>query len=119
MEKNTKSLKAYTLDEVTDKYIGKRGTPKRELFESELHLELLGDSIRKIRHERNLTQAQLGEIVGVQKAQISKIESSLTNAKFDTILKVFAALNAKISFKVEILNQKVEVTSSSKDLVFQ
>lgn len=113
MEK-AKKIKAYTLDEVTDKYIGKRGTPKRDIFEAELRLELLGETIKQIRHQRNLTQTQLGDIVGVQKAQISKIESSFTNARFDTILKVFAALDAKISFNVEILNQKTELTSTSK-----
>ena len=60
--------------------------------------------------ERNLTQAQLGELVGVQKAQISKIENSLTDARFETIIKVFRALNAKISFQVELMDQKVRVT---------
>jgi DNA-binding phage protein len=42
--------------------------------------------------------------VGVKKAQISKLENSLTDARFETILKVFRALNAKVSFNVE-LNQ--------------
>jgi HTH-type transcriptional regulator/antitoxin HipB len=40
-------MKTYSLEEVTDQYIGKRGTPKRELFEQELRLELLGDAIKK------------------------------------------------------------------------
>jgi transcriptional regulator with XRE-family HTH domain len=44
----------------------------------------------------------LGRIVGVQKAQISKLENSLTDARVETILKVFKALNAKISFSVEM-----------------
>ena len=45
----------------------------------------------------------------MQKAQISKIENSLSNARLDTILKVFKALNAKVNFKVELLNEKLEV----------
>ena len=28
-----KKLKTYTLEELTDKYIGEKGTPKREQFE--------------------------------------------------------------------------------------
>lgn len=103
------TLKTYSLDEITDKFIGKRGTPKREAFENELRLELLGDAIRKARKERNLTQEELGQLVGVKKAQISKIENSLTDARFETILKVFKALNAKINFNVELLDQKVEL----------
>ena len=106
MSNATKKLKLYTLDEVTDKYIGKPGTPKREAFENELRIEMLGQAIKKARQERNLTQEQLGKLVGVQKAQISKLENSVTDARFETILKVFKALGAKINFKVELLNQK-------------
>ncbi|MBC6401798.1 MAG: helix-turn-helix transcriptional regulator [Ekhidna sp.] len=96
------ALKTYTLDEVTDKFIGKRGTAKREAFEYELKLDLLGEAIKRARKERNLTQEQLGELVGVKKAQISKLENSLTDARFETIIKVFKALNAKINFNVEL-----------------
>ena len=103
------ALKTYSLDEITDKYIGKRGTEKREAFEYELKLDLLGEAIKRARKERNLTQEQLGKLVGVQKAQISKLENSLTDARFETIIKVFKALNAKINFKVELLNQKMDL----------
>lgn len=105
-----KTLKTYTIDEITDNYIGKRGTAKREAFEQELRLDLLGEAIKQARKERNLTQEQLGKLVGVKKAQISKLENSLTDARFETIIKVFKALNAKISFNVELLNQKVDLT---------
>jgi len=102
-------LKTYSLDEITDKHIGKRGTPKREAFENELRLDLLGEAIRQARLERNLTQEELGRLVGVQKAQISKLENSLTDARFETIIKVFKALNAKINFNVELLDQTVKI----------
>lgn len=101
-------LKTYSLDEITDKHIGKRGTPKREAFEIELRLDLLGEAIRQARLARNLTQEDLGRLVGVQKAQISKLENSLTDARFKTIIKVFNALNAKIHFSVELLNQTIK-----------
>lgn len=104
-----KVLKSYSLDEITDKYIGKIGTPKRDEFENELRLDLIGEAIKQARKERNLTQEQLGELVGVKKAQISKIENSLTDARFETIIKVFKALNAKVSFNVELLNQTVNL----------
>ncbi len=102
-------MKTTSLDELTDKYIGKKGTPKRDSFENELRLKLLGEAIKQARKERNLTQEQLGKLIGVQKAQISKIENSLTDARFETILKVFKALNAKINFNIELLDQKVNI----------
>ena len=104
-------MKTYTLEEVTDQYIGKRGTPKRELFEQELRLELLGDAIKKARKAKHMTQEQLGELVGVQKSQIAKIENSTTDARFSTILRVFDALKAKVNFTVELENQKLMVRS--------
>jgi HTH-type transcriptional regulator / antitoxin HipB len=102
-------MKTYSLDEVTDKFVGQKGTANRDLFENELKMDLIGQTIKQIRKERNLTQEQLGALVGVKKAQISKIENSLTDARFDTIIKVFKALNAKINFNVELLNQKVAI----------
>lgn len=102
-------MKTYTLEEITDKHIGKRGTPKRDAFENELRLDLLGEAIKQARKQRNMTQEELGRLVGVQKAQISKIENSLTDARFETIIKVFKALNAKINFNVELLDQSVRI----------
>ncbi|WP_339793069.1 MAG: helix-turn-helix domain-containing protein [Imperialibacter sp.] len=102
-------MKTYTLEALTDKHIGKKGSPNRDAFEYELSMELLGQAIKDARKERHLTQEQLGELVGVKKAQISKLENSLTDARFETIIKVFKALNAKINFNVELLNQKMDI----------
>jgi HTH-type transcriptional regulator/antitoxin HipB len=103
-------LNTISLDEITNKYIGEKGTPKRDAFENELRLDLIGEAIRQARKERHLTQEELGKLVGVKKAQISKIENSLTDARFETIMKVFKALNAKIVFNVELLNQNMNLT---------
>jgi HTH-type transcriptional regulator / antitoxin HipB len=103
----TNRLKLYSLEEITDEYIGKSGTPKREAFEYELRLDLIGQAIKQARKERHLTQEELGRLVGVKKAQISKIENSLTDARFETIMKVFRALNVKINFNIELLDQKM------------
>jgi len=101
-------LRKKSLDEMIDKHIGEIGTEKRDNFEEELRLDILGQTIRRIREDKHLTQAQLGEMIGVKKAQISKIENNLTDARFETILKVFRALNAKIKFNVELMNQNIQ-----------
>ena len=103
------AMKTYSLDEMIDKHVGKVGTPNREAFENELRIDLLGEAIKQARKERHLTQAELGQLVGVKKAQISKLENSLTDARFETIIKVFRALNAKVNFNVELLNQTVKL----------
>lgn len=103
-------MKSYSLEELTDEYIGKKGTHKRDEFENELRLDILGTKIKQLREEKNLTQSQLGELVGVQKAQISKIENNLTDARFGTILKVFRALNAKLKFDIELISKQIAST---------
>ncbi len=102
--------KSYTLAEMKDKYIGKVGTTERDEYEYELRMDVLGHMIKKARQERNLTQEQLGELVGVQKAQISKLESSANSATIDTILKVFKALKADIHFNVTIENRQLQLS---------
>lgn len=103
----TNKFKTVSLETMIDKHIGKLGTERREAFETELRIDLLGQAIKQARQERNLTQEQLGNLVGVQKAQISKIENSVKNARFETILKVFDALGAKVNFNVELNNKKL------------
>lgn len=95
-------LKSYSLDEMKDKYVGKKGDPNRDKYEHELRMDILGLMIKKARQERKLTQQQLGKLIGVQKAQISKLESSANSATIGSILKVFKALKAEIHFKVTL-----------------
>jgi HTH-type transcriptional regulator/antitoxin HipB len=105
----TKKLKTVPLETMMDKHLGKSGTVKREAFEQELKLDLLGYAIKEARLYHNLTQEQLGKLIGVQKAQISKLENNFTNARFDTVMKVFDALNAKVNFMVKLPRKKLVV----------
>ena len=104
-----KKIKTVSLETMMDKHIGKVGTPHRDAFEHELTLDLLGYAIKEARLYHNLTQEQLGQLVGVQKAQISKLENNFTNARFDTVIKVFNALQAKVNFKVEMPKRRIVV----------
>jgi HTH-type transcriptional regulator/antitoxin HipB len=95
-------MKTYTLAEMKDKYLGKVGTKERDEYEYELRMDVLGKMIKAARQERNLTQEQLGQLVGVKKSQISKLESSANSATIDTVIKVFKALKAEINFNVKL-----------------
>ena len=108
-EMATKEMKTYSLAEMKDKYIGKIGTTERDEYEYELRMDVLGKMIKSARLERNLTQEQLGKLIGVQKAQISKLERSANSATIDTILKVFRALKAEISFNVKLEDSFVKL----------
>ncbi|NOQ25297.1 MAG: helix-turn-helix domain-containing protein [Bacteroidales bacterium] len=102
-------LKQYSLDEITDEIVGKVGAEEREQFEFELKLDLLGDIVKQTRKERHLTQEQLGKLIGVKKAQISKIENNIKDVRFSTIMKVFSALKAKVKLSVELDNTELNI----------
>ena len=105
----TKKNKSVSLETMIDKHIGKAGTHTRDAFEHALQLDLLGYAIKEARLYHNLTQEQLGKLIGVQKAQISKLENNFTNARFDTVIKVFNALHAKVNFRVQLPKKKLIV----------
>ena len=96
-------MKSYTLDQAEDLLIGKKGTKERDEYEFELKLELIGDMIKTARKKRKLTQEQLGELVGVKKAQISRLENSTGNVTFETVLRIFNVLGAKLNLNLQIL----------------
>jgi HTH-type transcriptional regulator/antitoxin HipB len=102
-------MKTYTLDQVQDKLIGKKGTIERDKFEYELQMDLIGKAIRQTRQERHLTQEELGKLIGVQKAQISRLENNAGNVTIDTLMKVFSALKAKVKLQVELSNVNINV----------
>lgn len=87
-------MKLYTHEEMLEETFGQRGTPKRNKFEKDIQDWLIGEAIRQTRLKQQLTQKQLGELVGVKEAQISKIESG-KSLSFSTIVKVFKAMGAK------------------------
>ena len=108
-ELKSESNRTFSLTEMKDKYIGKVGTTERDEYEYELRMDVLGKMIKSARQERHLTQEELGKLVGVQKAQISKLESSANSATIDTILKVFRALKAEINFNVKLEDNFVKL----------
>ena len=95
-------MKTYTLDEAEDRLIGMKGTQDRDEYEFELKLELVGDMIKTARKKRKLTQEQLGELVGVKKAQISRLENNTGNVSFETVMRIFNALGAKLNLKLKM-----------------
>lgn len=93
-------MKLISFEDLKDKYIGKIGTPDRDAYEDELKEEIraynIGEAIRAARKERNMTQDQLAKIMGVKKAQISRIERGY-NPTINTVAKVFHALGMGVT----------------------
>jgi len=94
--KQVGNMKFYSLDEVTDEIIGKKGTAERDEFDNEveeaLHAYRVGEAIKKARIQHNLTQEELGEKIGVKRSQICKLENGRCSPTLSTISRVFRAL---------------------------
>ena len=88
-------MKLIPFEEVLDRHFGPIGTSRRDTFEAEVAEAVrayeLGEAIKKARLQQNLTQEQLGEKVGVKKAQISKLERG-HSLSLPAIRRVFRAL---------------------------
>ena len=88
-------------EELEDKYFGEKGTPERDDYEFELKMELIGERIKQLRLQKKMTQSQLGELIGVKRAQISKLEKGIHSASVSTIMKVFQAMKATVKLRIE------------------
>lgn len=97
MNKN-KKMETMTHEEMLDKYIGSIGTPERDEFETKVMAGVeeyrIGEAIKQTRKKIGFTQAQLGERMGVQRAEISKIESG-RSITYATIFRAFRALGVQ------------------------
>lgn len=80
--------------------------------------EIIGENLRKIRLERNLSLGQLAEMSSVSKMMLSQIEKGTSNPSINTLWKIADAL--KVPYTA-LLERKIEVESvvSGKKLPIQ
>ncbi|MBR6885278.1 MAG: helix-turn-helix transcriptional regulator [Prevotella sp.] len=103
-------IKLYTMNELLDRDLGPIGTPERDEFEQELADELhayrVGEAIKKAREAQKLTQAELGERMGVQRSQVCRIESgkSITLA---SMMRAFRALGVQVALDMKGIGRLV------------
>lgn len=99
-------LNAYSFDEIKDEIIGENGTAERDKYEAELKEEInayrIGEAIKAARISQNMTQEQLGERIGVQRAQISRLEKghSISLASMSRVFKALGIPTASIDLGI-------------------
>ena len=103
-------MKLYPFEEILDEHYGKIGSPKREAFERKVAKALddyhIGEAIKEARKAKHLTQEQLGELVGVQKAQISRLEK-VKSITLSTLTRVFKAMDIPLALDMGDLGKIV------------
>ena len=88
------TMKFYTEEEALDKVLGEKGTSIRDGYEAEMNSFLMGEAIRTARLSKHLTQEQLGDMIGVKRAQVSRIEKG-HNLTFATMARVFRSMGIR------------------------
>ncbi len=96
-------MKVYAQEETPDRTHGPHRSKVREEYEANVKDYPIGLAIRQAREAQNLTQEQLGERIGVQRARISSIEKG-TNLRLSTLSRIFSALGMEV--KLDIPNMK-------------
>ena len=97
-------MKLYTHKELLDRDLGPVGTPKRDKFDQEVADEIqayqVGEAIKQARLANNLTQEQLGEKIGVQRAKISKLENG-ESISLSIMTRIFKALGIQAALDLK------------------
>ena len=77
-----------SLDEILDKKYGKKGAPKREIWEQEFKSFHFGVLIEEARRQRGMTQEELAIKCDTNKSYISRIENDASDIKLSTLMKI-------------------------------
>lgn len=79
-----------------------------------------GDKIKELRKQRNMTQEQLGELLGVKKAAVQKYEKGdIVNLKAATIRELCNIFNVNPSTFIFPDAEKFDEKYNSKELKFE
>jgi DNA-binding XRE family transcriptional regulator len=98
-----KKRNTMTLDEFTDRHVGKRGTPEREKFEAGYEDFKIGALLQEARLEKGLTQEELAEKVGTTKSYISKIENNVKEVRLSTLQKIVeVGLGGRVTLSIRL-----------------
>lgn len=95
-----KSLR--TIDEFADEKFGKVGTPERDRIERDAEEYRLGFMIQEARKKKGLTQQQLADKIGVNKAYISRVENDLKDVRYSTIRKIVTGLGGELELAIKL-----------------
>lgn len=78
-------------------------------MKNNIDFRIIGARIQKYRLDKNMTQEELGEIIGTDQKYVSRLEGGHHNTSFSTIVSIAKALNIPIdSFVADYDNSSDE-----------
>jgi DNA-binding XRE family transcriptional regulator len=89
--------------DIKNSVYGKQGTERRDQLDRDLESIKIGILLRKAREEKNLTQAQLAELVDKKRTYISRVENNGSNLTLKTLYDIVEkGLGGKVNISIEI-----------------
>ena len=93
--------KLTSFEEHLNKQYGKKGTTKRDKFESDSLAFRLGEMLKEERKRAKLTQEQLAEKTGTKKSYISRIEAGKSDIQISTFSRIIEqGLNKRVHISI-------------------
>jgi transcriptional regulator with XRE-family HTH domain len=84
-------------------------------YDEKTHMVYLGQKLRKLRKEQNLTQLELAQQVGITNGQVSTIERGVSSPSLSTLHRIARALNVPMQeFFEDERNKDVELVRKGK-----
>ncbi len=91
------------LDQFIDEEYGRKGTSKREKFDKGYEDFKLGAMVHEARLTKGLTQEQLAEKCGTNKAYISRIENDVKEIRLSTLQRIVeVGLGGKLQVSIKL-----------------
>jgi len=89
--------------EIKDSVYGKPGTERRDQLDRDFESIKIGILLRKAREEKNLTQAQLAELIDKKRTYISRVENNGSNLTLKTLYEIVEkGLGGKVNISIKI-----------------
>lgn len=86
----------HSANDYLDQKFGKIGTPTREEFSAKALSFYYGELIKETRKEQKLTQQELADKIGKERAYIAKIEQGKTDLQISNFTQIINALGLKM-----------------------
>lgn len=86
----------YDVSAEMDSLYGKVGTPQRDEFRREAYAYCMGQIIHDARKGEKITQAELAQRIGTDKAYISKVEKGIVEPGVGTFYRIIDALGLRV-----------------------
>lgn len=89
--------------EIKDEVYGEVGTLRRDELERDFESFKIGLLLRKAREEKNMTQAELAELVNKKREFISRIENNGSNLTLKTLFDIVEkGLGGKVNISIDL-----------------